>query len=86
MPVCVGGRESYFFQRKTVVLWTESQISPVSKSLYLQKMFGCSGFCVLVLICFFLVGGGMWVEVYETTCFCLFGRDLWAKAVKRLVA
>lgn len=28
----------------------------------------------------------MWVEVYETICFCLFGRDLWAKAVKRLVA
>lgn len=57
MPVCVGGRESYFFQRETVVLWTESQISSVSKSLYLQKMFGCSGFCVLVLICYFLWEG-----------------------------
>lgn len=62
MPVCVGGRESYFFQRETVVLWTESQISSVLKSLYLQKMFGCSGFLcfgfdLVFFVVFFFPGG-----------------------------
>lgn len=74
MPVCVGDRESYFFQIETVVLGTESPIFPVSKSLPSEDVwvfwFLCFGFDL------FFVGSFFGFFLWEGECELRFMKPL----------